>query len=177
MPIPNTTLRSTATPATMPVSTIACTAVGSAITMTVESAALGLQLYQTEVDHLRLAAFSSAATALVFALPSLLIGLVSSSHVRESGGRLKGRGAAIPGQKNGALARRRFLVRRRMAYFFFSSFFISPPFISSFFISPPSPRRSSSSSGRCARCAASRAATTGSAGLPRASAVPSPDSA
>jgi len=70
------------------------TAAGSGITMMVESAAAGLQMTDIQLEETRLGAFVSAAAAMVFALPGLLMGWAASSHVRESGGRLKGRGPA-----------------------------------------------------------------------------------
>jgi len=70
------------------------TAAGSGITMMVESAASGLQMTEIQLEDTRLGAFISAAVAMAFAIPSLLMGWAASSHVRESDGRLKGRGPA-----------------------------------------------------------------------------------
>jgi hypothetical protein len=69
-------------------------AAGSAITMMVEGAAPGLPLSQADLDGIRLGAFASAAAAFFLAIPGCLMGMAASSHVRESSGFLKGRGAA-----------------------------------------------------------------------------------
>jgi hypothetical protein len=70
------------------------TATGSGITMMVESAAAGLQMTEVQLEETRLGAFVSAAVAMALAIPALLMGWAASSHVRESAGRLKGRGPA-----------------------------------------------------------------------------------
>jgi serine/threonine protein kinase len=70
------------------------TAAGSAITTMVESAAAGLEMTDVQLEDIRLGAFVSAAAAMALAIPALLMGWAASSHVRESGGRLKGRGPA-----------------------------------------------------------------------------------
>ena len=70
------------------------TAAGSGIAMMVENAAAGLPMTDVELGELRLGAFASAAVALGLAIPSLLMGMAASSHIRESDGRLKGRGTA-----------------------------------------------------------------------------------
>jgi hypothetical protein len=70
------------------------TAAGSGITMMVESAAAGLEMTDIQLEEARLGAFVFGAVALALAIPALLMGWAASSHVRESGGRLKGRGPA-----------------------------------------------------------------------------------
>jgi hypothetical protein len=67
---------------------------GSAITMMVEAAAPGMHLSQEDLDGVRLGAFASAAAAFFLAIPGLLLGMAASSHVKESRGLIKGRGAA-----------------------------------------------------------------------------------
>src|SRR5207244_12786772 len=69
-------------------------AAGAAITMLVEGAAAGMHLGQDELDGVRLGAFVSGAAAFFLAIPGLLMGMTAASHVRDSRGRLKGRGAA-----------------------------------------------------------------------------------
>jgi hypothetical protein len=70
------------------------TAAGSGIAMMVENAAASLPMTDVELADLRLGAFASATAALGLAIPTLLMGMAASSHIRESGGRLKGRGTA-----------------------------------------------------------------------------------
>jgi serine/threonine protein kinase len=69
-------------------------AAGSGITMMVEGGAATLQITDLQLGEMRLGAFVAAAAAMALAIPSLLMGWVASSHIRESGGRLKGRGPA-----------------------------------------------------------------------------------
>ena len=69
-------------------------AAAAAITLAVQDGTSGIGFGPREVEELRIAAFATGAAAACLGIIGGVLGVVSSSHLREGTDRLKGRGAA-----------------------------------------------------------------------------------